>query len=76
MAAPDTTARLRFKELVQHLSVEVLIMGRLIAPEKFWIELSAGATVLVASRSVGVSHFTGYRWVAEAGGPAAVGLER
>jgi len=68
--------KLRFKELVQHLIVEVLIMGRLIAPETFWVELRAGASVLVASRSVGVSDFTGYRWIAEAGGPAAVGLQR
>jgi len=52
------------------------MMGRLIAPEDFWIELRAGATVMVASRSVGVSHFTGYRWVAEAGGPGVVGLDR
>jgi len=52
------------------------MMGRLVAPEDFWIELRAGATVMGASRSVGVSHFTGYRWVAEAGGPDVVGLER
>jgi IS30 family transposase len=50
--------------------------GRLVASEEFWIRLRAGATVLAASRAVGVSHFTGYRWLAEAGGPAALGLER
>jgi IS30 family transposase len=42
----------------------------------FWVELRAGATVSAASRVAGVSHFTGYRWLAEAGGPAALGLER
>ena len=51
-------------------------MERLVAPEVFWVQLCAGATVAVASRAVGVSHWTGYRWLAEVGGPAALGLER
>jgi IS30 family transposase len=55
--------------------VEVLIMG-LVAPEAFWVDLRAGTTVLAASRAVGVSHSTGYRWLAEVGGPAGLGLER
>jgi IS30 family transposase len=58
------------------LIVEVLIVGWLVAPGVFWIELRAGASVRAASRVAGVSHFTGYRWLAEAGGPAALGLER
>jgi IS30 family transposase len=56
--------------------VEVLVVGGLVAPEEFWIELRAGATVLTASGAVGVSHFIGYRWLAEVGGPAALGLQR
>jgi IS30 family transposase len=56
--------------------VEVLVVGRLVAPEEFWIELRAGASVATASRAVWVSHFTGYRWLAEAGGPGSFGLER
>jgi IS30 family transposase len=56
--------------------VEVLVVGGLVAPEEFWIKLRAGASVATASRAVGVSHFTGYRWLAEVGGPAALGLER
>jgi IS30 family transposase len=56
--------------------VEVLVVGRLVAPEEFWVLLRAGATVLTASRAVGVSHYTGYHWLAEVGGPAALGLER
>lgn len=40
---------------------------KLVAPEEFWVELRAGATVAVASGAVGVSHFTGYRWMSEAG---------
>jgi transposase, IS30 family len=55
--------------------VEVLVVGRLVAPEEFWIELRAGASVATASQAAGVSHFTGYRWLAEVGGPAALGLE-
>ena len=54
----------------------MLVVGRLVAPEEFWVQLRAGATVLTASRAVGVSHYTGYRWLAEVGGPAAFGLER
>ena len=50
-------------------------MGRLVAPEGFWIRLRAGASVAAASQASGVSYFTGYRWLAEAGGPDAVGLE-
>jgi transposase, IS30 family len=56
--------------------VEVLVVGRLVASEEFWVGLRAGATVAAASRAVGVSHWTGYRWLAEVGGPAALGLER
>lgn len=51
-------------------------MGRLVAPEEFWVELRAGAKVVAAARAVGVSHWIGYRWLAEAGGPDALGLER
>ena len=51
-------------------------MGRLVAPEEFWVQVRAGASMVVASRAVGVSSWTGYRWLAEAGGPAAVGVER
>lgn len=51
-------------------------MGRLIASKEFWIQLRSGVTVVAASRAAGVSHFTGYRWLAEAGGPAALGVER
>jgi IS30 family transposase len=54
--------------------VEVLVVGRLVAPEEFWIELRAGASVATASQASGVSYFTGYRWLAEAGGPDALGL--
>ena len=50
-------------------------MGRLVAPEEFWIELRAGVSVATASQAAGVSYFTGYRWLAEAGGPDALGLE-
>ena len=42
---------------------------------EFWIELRAG--VIGGDwrrRRSGVSHFTGYRWLAEAGGPDALGL--
>jgi IS30 family transposase len=56
--------------------VEVLVVGRLVAPEEFWVQVRAGATVVAASRAVGVSYWTGYRWLAEAGGPAAFGVER
>jgi IS30 family transposase len=56
--------------------VEVLVVERLVVPEVFWVQLCAGATVAVASRAVGVSQWTGYRWLAEVGGPAALGLER
>ena len=49
-------------------------MERLVASERFWIELQAGASVATASQAVGVSHFTGYRWLAEAGGPDALGM--
>jgi hypothetical protein len=38
--------------------------------------LQAGASVAAASQAVGVSGFTGYRWLAEAGGPDALGLAR
>ena len=58
---------------MQHL-LEVLVVARLVAPEEFWAGLRAGASVLAVSRSVGVSHWTGYRWLHEAGGPDAVGL--
>ena len=50
--------------------------GRLVASEEFWVELRAGATMSAASGAVGVSQWTGYRWLTEAGGPAALGLER
>jgi transposase, IS30 family len=56
--------------------VEVLVVERLVASERFWIELQAGASVATASQAGGVSHFTGYRWLAEAGGPDALGLAR
>ena len=49
-------------------------MGRLVAPEEFWIELQAGASVATASQASGVSYYTGYRWLAEADGPDALGL--
>lgn len=49
--------------------------GRLVASEEFWTRLRAGATVPAASRAVGVSHWTGYRWLSEIGGPAALGVE-
>ena len=49
-------------------------MERLVASERFWIELQAGASVAAASQAVGVSHFTGYRWLAEARGPDALGM--
>jgi hypothetical protein len=49
-------------------------VGRLVAPEEFWIELRAGASVATASQASGVWYFTGYRWLAEAGGPDALGL--
>jgi IS30 family transposase len=51
-------------------------MVRVVAPDVFWVELRAGATMMLASHAVGVSHFTGYRWLAEVGGPAALGLSR
>src|SRR4051812_48216083 len=47
----------------------------MVAPEEFWVRLWAGVNVVDASRAVGVSHWTGYRWLAEVGGPAALGLE-
>jgi len=47
----------------------------MVAPEEFWVQLWAGVNVVGASRAVGVSHWTGYRWLAEVGGPAALGLE-
>jgi IS30 family transposase len=50
-------------------------VGRMVAPEEFWVQLWAGVNVVGASRAVGVSHWTGYRWLAEVGGPAALGLE-
>jgi hypothetical protein len=34
-------------------------VGRLVAPEEFWIELRAGASVATASQASGVSYFTG-----------------
>ena len=46
-------------------------MERLVASERFWIELRAGASVATASQAVGVSYFTGYRWLAE---PVVTGL--
>ena len=49
-------------------------MGRLVAPEVFWVELRAGAGVAAASRTAGVSRFTGYRWLVEGGGWAALGV--
>ena len=52
------------------------MMERLIAPDEFWIRVRAGVSVATASRAVGVSHVTGYRWLAEVGGPAALGLTR
>ena len=51
-------------------------MERLIAPEDFWIQLRAGVSVVVASRAAGVLPQTGYRWLAEAGGPSAFGRPR
>lgn len=48
-------------------------MSRLEAPEAFWELLRDGVSVWDASWAAGVSHYTGYRWVAEAGGPASVG---
>ena len=51
-------------------------MERLVAPEEFWIELRAGVSVATASQASGVSYFTGYRWLAEVGGPDALGLAR
>jgi transposase, IS30 family len=56
--------------------VEVLVVERLVAPAEFWVELRAGGKVAAASQAVGVSPWTGYRWLAEAGGPDALGLER
>jgi IS30 family transposase len=56
--------------------VEVLIMGRLVAPEEFWTGVRAGASVTTAAWAAGVSPWTGYRWLAEAGGPYALGVER
>jgi transposase, IS30 family len=56
------------------LIVEVLFMERLVAPEGFWLQLRAGASVAAAARVVSVSHFTGYRWLAEIGGPDVLGL--
>ena len=50
-------------------------MGRMVAPEEFWIQLWAGVNVVGASPAVAVSQWTGYRWLAEVGGPAALGLE-
>ena len=50
--------------------------GRLVAPEEFWTGLRAGVTVVAASQAVGVSQWTGYRWLTEIGGPAALGVER
>ena len=49
-------------------------MVRAVAPEVFWAELRAGAAVKAASEAVGVSQFTGYRWLHEVGGPDALGL--
>ena len=51
-------------------------MGRLVVPEEFWVLLRAGVGVSMAAGEVGVSVKTGYRWLAAAGGPAAVGFER
>jgi IS30 family transposase len=48
-------------------------MGR-VAPEVFWVELRAGASVVAASGVAGVSGWLGYRWLAEVGGPGAVGV--
>jgi IS30 family transposase len=50
--------------------------GRLVVFEEFWTVLGAGASVSGASRAVGVSPGTGYRWVSERGGPAVVGVAR
>ena len=51
-------------------------MGRVVAPGEFWVQLRVGLSVGEVSRAVGVSHWTGYRWLTEAGGPAALGVER
>jgi transposase, IS30 family len=51
-------------------------VGRLVAPEEFWVQVRAGVGVATASHVVGVSHWTGYRWLAEVGGPAALGVPR
>jgi IS30 family transposase len=48
--------------------------ARLVAPKEFWCELRSGATVTAAAQRVGVSHWTGYRWLHDAGGPVTVGL--
>jgi len=51
-------------------------VGRLVVPEEFWVQLRAGIGVAAATQAVGVSFKTGYRWLAAAGGPAAVGIGR
>jgi transposase, IS30 family len=61
---------------MQHLALEVLIMELLVAPEEFWAQLRAGVSVVVASQAAGVSPQTGYRWLAEAGGPSVFGRPR
>jgi IS30 family transposase len=47
-----------------------------VAPEAFWVELRAGATVMAASEAVGVSGWSGYRWLHGVGGPDAAGMPR
>ena len=47
-----------------------------VAPEAFWVAVQGGATVAAASAAVGVSHWTGYRWLHEVGGPAVLGVAR
>ena len=48
--------------------------GRLVASEEFWVELRAGATVPAASHAVGVSHWTGYRWLGRQAQPKLKGM--
>jgi IS30 family transposase len=48
----------------------------LVVPGEFWELLRGGATLTVAVRAVGVSYATGRRWLAAAGGPVVLGLER
>ncbi|WP_091518609.1 IS30 family transposase [Microlunatus soli] len=48
--------------------------ARFMPTEEFWAALRSGASILVASRAVGVSPVCGYRWLADAGGWAGLGL--